>query len=209
MKRTAPMQRTALRRSSGDAKLSVPVFRPKPCKTCKKVFTPVRSIQPCCTHSCEVHFALARLEKAKAKRDADEKRDTRVKLEAIKPRSKWLAEAQAAFNAYIRARDANVPCVSCGRWHEGSWDAGHLFTTGARPELRFDEQNVHRQCVPCNRHMHGNVIMYRAELVRRLGQAAVDRLEGPCPPKHYSLDDLKAIKAKYTALARELKKASE
>ncbi|MFK5282538.1 hypothetical protein ACI3PL_23545 [Lacticaseibacillus paracasei] len=35
---------------------------------------------------------------------------------------------------------------------------------------------------------------------------SVEWLEGPHEPKHYSADDLKEIKAKYTALARELEK---
>ena len=39
-----------------------------------------------------------------------------------------------------------------------------------------------------------------------IGAEAVTWLEGPHEPKHYSIDDLKQIKARYLALVRDLKK---
>jgi hypothetical protein len=180
----------------------VPVQRK--CKVCRALFAKRSMTHVACSPACAEVVGQAKAAKERAAAERADKRETREKLEAIKPRAKWLSEAQSAFNAFVRARDAHLPCVSCGRYHEGSWDAGHWLTTGARPELRFDEQNVHRQCVPCNRHLHGNTVLYRLELLRRIGPAAVERLEGPCPPRHYSIDDLRAIKQKYTALAREI-----
>ncbi len=129
---------------------------------------------------------------------------TKAKLEAIKPRSKWLAEAQSAFNAWIRLRDQHLPCISCGRFHRGQWHAGHYLTVGARPELRFDEDNCHRQCQPCNTHLHGNLVLYRAELIVRRGIAVVERLEGPHPAAKWSVDDLRGIRDRYKAKAKLL-----
>jgi Bacteriophage Lambda NinG protein len=170
------------------------------CKVCERKFMRARPMQQVCGFSCASKRVIA------AKKA--EKEETRARRLAIKPRSKWLAEAQAAFNAWVRARDeaAGLPCISCGRHHEGSHDAGHYLTTGARPELRFHEQNVWRQCVPCNRHLHGNLILYRVELVKRIGLAAVEKLEGAHPPMHYSVDDLRLIKHTYRAKARALTK---
>ena len=54
----------------------------------------------------------------------------------------------------------------------------------------------------------GNLGPYRMELIKRIGQEKVDWLEGPHEPKRYTIDDLKAIKAHYRALARELKRAT-
>jgi hypothetical protein len=79
------------------------------------------------------------------------------------------------------------------------------LSTGARPELRFDENNVHRQCEPCNTSLGGNLILYRLELIRRIGQTEVDRLEGPHEPKRYRADDLKAITATYRAKLKAIK----
>lgn len=169
------------------------------CIACGKVFQRFTTTQRACrTFKCATKVVKARM---KAEKEA-----TRARRLAVKPRAKWLAEAQASFNAYIRARDeaAGLPCISCGRHHAGSHDAGHYLTTGARPELRFHEQNVWRQCVPCNRHLHGNLVLYRVELVKRIGLAAVEALEGPHPAMHYSVDDLRIIKHVYRQKANAL-----
>jgi len=109
----------------------------------------------------------------------------------------WLTEAQAAFNAWIRKRDEKLPCISCSRFHSGQHHAGHYLSTGARPELRFDEANVHKQCAPCNNHKSGNAIEYRINLVKRIGGKRVGMLEGPHEPKKYTIDEIKEIKKEY------------
>ena len=118
-------------------------------------------------------------------------------------------EAQAEFNKYIRLRDANKPCISCGRWHQGQWDAGHYRTVGANPELRFEELNVHRQCAPCNNHKSGDIVNYRWNLVQRVGQDKVDWLEGPHKAKKYTREQLKEIKRVYREKAKQLQAEQE
>jgi len=196
LKRTAP-----LRRDTGGARLTVAVPRRKKCKACKDGFLALRPLQTACSPACA-------LELAKAQREKTERAADRAQREKLKPRSQWLREAQSAFNAWVRLRDAGRPCISCNRHHDGQWHAGHFLSTGARPELRFDESNVHLQCQPCNVHLHGNLVLYRAELIRRLGLHEVERLEGPHEPRKYVVDELKAIRDKYRALARELKAKS-
>lgn len=132
---------------------------------------------------------------AKAHREAKAK---------AKPRSKWMAEAQSAFNKFIRMRDAGQPCISCGRHHTGQYHAGHYLSVGAKPELRFNELNVHLQCQPCNTHLSGNLVNYRTRLLTKIGAEQVQFLEGPHEPKKYMIDDLKQIKTHYAALAKEL-----
>lgn len=158
------------------------------CRVCGGPFTRVRPLQSVCSVPCA--RKVPKLEKQKARQAIKTRR------EAIKPRSQWLREAQTAFNAWIRARDAGMGCISCGT-HNGKANAGHYLSTGARPELRFDEQNVHLQCERCNTYLHGNLISYRVALIQRIGVEAVERLEGPHPPKKYTIDELKAIKAHY------------
>jgi len=179
--------------------------KPKKCKVCRKEFQPVRAIQPVCQNfDCAVTYATKAAERAKARRDANDRKDLREAKEKAKTRGKWAAEAQAAFNSFIRARDAGKPCISCGRHHKGSWDAGHYRARSVVPALRFNELNCHAQCVPCNRHMHGNLIEYRIRLIERIGVELVQWLEGSHEPKHYSISDLKAIKAEYVAKLNEL-----
>jgi hypothetical protein len=80
------------------------------------------------------------------------------------------------------------------------------MSRGARPDLRFDLDNIHKQCAPCNEHLSGNIANYRIELVKRIGQAGVDRLEGPAKPDKLTRDELIEMKARFRAMARELAK---
>ena len=64
---------------------------------------------------------------------------------------------------------------------------------------------MNKRCAPCNTHLSGNAVMYRRGLIERIGLGGVERLEEPHPLQHYSIDDLKAIKAEYVAKARVLK----
>ncbi len=207
MKRS-PMQRTTpLRRDTGEARATVAIQKPKRCKFCRELFVRLRPLQVVCGNLCAAAMARAERQKEDAKEQAAERKSDRAKREAMKSRSQWLRKAQAAFNAWIRKRDHDKPCISCGRHHEGQWHAGHYLSTSARPELRFDEDNVHRQCQPCNVHLHGNLTLYRGELVLRRGLAVVERLEGPHDPKKFTVDQLKSIRDDYRTRVRAMEKA--
>ena len=174
------------------------LMRPKTCPSCREKFTPIRPLQVVClNHQC----LLDHVKSIKAKRERKETKERKAKL---KTRRDWLREAQTAFNRFIRMRDTGKPCISCGRHHQGQIHAGHYLSVGAHPELRFDGINVHAQCAPCNNHLSGNIVEYRKGLIARYGQHVVDYLEGPHEAKHYTVEELKQIKADYTALAKEL-----
>ena len=143
-------------------------------------------------------------DRARTTREKKERKEHRQAKERIKSRGDWLKEAQAVFNKYIRLRDEKDPCISCGRNHTGQYHAGHYRSVGAAPELRFDENNVHKQCAPCNNHKSGNAIEYRIALVKRIGLDKVEWLEGPHEAKKYTIEEIKEIKMKYKAKAKEL-----
>ena len=134
---------------------------------------------------------------------------TRAKRESLKSKAQWAKEAQTAFNAFVRERDADQPCISCGRWHNGQYHAGHYLSVGARPELRFTESNAHKQCAPCNTHLSGNAVLYRRALVAKFGAEFVEQLEGPHQPRRDTIEDLQNIKRIYTALTKKLKETRE
>lgn len=183
-------------------------MKEKACKVCGTAFTPLRSMQKVCGAPCAIQHAVECRDKNRAKAERIARQESRkvIRLakEKAKRRADWLREAQSAFNRYIRLRDEKEPCISCGRHHEGQYHAGHYLSTGARPELRFDERNVHKQCQPCNTHLHGNLVLYRKALIEKYGVAVVEWLEGPHEAKKYSIEDLKAIKDKYNRMAKEI-----
>lgn len=159
-----------------------------------------------CTIECMTQCGIERAQKAAEKKKRAEIRQAK---DRIKTKGEHAKDAQAAFNGFIRERDHDRPCISCGRHHQGQYHAGHYRTVGASPELRFEELNAHKQCAPCNNHKSGNIVEYRINLVQRIGQANVDWLEGPHEPKRYTVEDLKEIGAKYRRKARELKRERE
>ncbi len=141
---------------------------------------------------------------AKAKKA--ERANTRVAKDKLKTRADWLREAQKEFNRYIRLRDHHEPCISCGKPHAGQYHAGHYKSVGACPELRFNELNCHKQCSPCNNHLSGNIIEYRKNLLLKIGDKAVDWIEGPHDPLKLTIDEIKEIKIKYRKMANDLDK---
>lgn len=170
-------------------------------KTCRKEFAPRSMTHKTCGPECAQEFV--RLEKIRTDR-----KERQAGLAKLKTRQDWLREAQAAFNAFIRARDAALPCISCGRFHDGKYDAGHYRSVGAMPALRFHELNVHKQCVPCNQHKGGNIVEYRIGLIARIGVESVEMLEQDYPPAKYTIDDAKEIRAHYKKLLKELSAAA-
>ena len=194
----SPLKRKAPLGQRGPILKSTPTFRQRKCAVCAEPFKPQRMGQRVCSPACAA---------VQGKRDSEkqERMETRERKAALKTRSEWLKEAQAAFNAWIRERDRDQPCISCGRFHTGSYDAGHYRSVGAQPALRFHEDNCHKQCVPCNQHKSGNAIEYRLGLIARIGAERVAFLEQEHAPAKFTIDEAKAIKAQYVAQLRALK----
>jgi hypothetical protein len=175
-------------------------------------FTPTRSFQKWCSPDCAVVLARQAQEKQRKSIAQRNRREIKVRKEKLKSRAEHMREAQTEFNAFIRLRDAHLPCISCdsiatdeGLITGSRWDAGHYRSVGACPELRFEPFNVHRQCVRCNRNLSGNAVEYRIRLMTRIGAEKLAWLEGPHEARKYTIEDLKAIKAEYRAKTRELK----
>ena len=89
-----------------------------------------------------------------------------IKKKKLAPLPKLLKKAQVVFNNWIRERDRDKGCISCGGKVE---QAGHYFNQGQHSSLRFDEMNVNGQCVRCNLFLHGNLIEYGQGIIKRYG----------------------------------------
>jgi len=91
--------------------------------------------------------------------------------------------AQRHFNKYIRYRDrlpnGKWKCISCGKIID-KCHAGHYANVKRFPWLRFNEDNCHAQCAYCNTFCEGNLIMYRQNLLKKIGKKTLDKLEASC-----------------------------
>ena len=173
---------------------------------------------------CVDPWLSANREKLRAKADQRVKRmaqearkQERVRDRAAREAGKsirtLIAEAQTAFNAFIRARDAGQPCICCGKPFEpqrpgGSMDAGHYMSRGSSCQLRFDEANVHGQRKNCNRPGGTTRAAFRAGMIARVGLAEVERLERDDGVHKWTRDELRAIRDEYRAKVKELKAKS-
>lgn len=88
--------------------------------------------------------------------------------------AKLKLKAIRLFNAFIRERDKDQPCISCGGAVQ---QAGHFYSAGHHNHLRFDEDNCHGQCVRCNYFLSGNLLNYRIGLEKKIGQKAMGELD--------------------------------
>ncbi len=142
------------------------------CKECKEKFEPKYFNQKFCMNYDEcikAHSTWANEKEWKKKKKE-------IK-ESLKTHSDYVKELQVVFNRYIRLRDKDKPCISCKTILKGKYDAGHFLSVGNYPGLRFNEKNVHGQCVHCNQWRGGNLHEYRDNLEVRIGEEELRKLE--------------------------------
>ncbi|MFM0503939.1 recombination protein NinG [Paraburkholderia caffeinilytica] len=184
------------------------MLKPKKCRMCSSVFVPQRSMAVVCSPACAQAWARKLSEQKAARAKRDERKSFREAVEKSKTRGTHLKELQAVFNAWVRQRDAGQPCIACQRHHQGQNHAGHYRSVGSCPELRFEPDNVHLTCQPCNVHLSGNLIQMRIGMIKKIGLARVEWIEGPHEPKKYTIAEIVALKAEYRAKVREMKKVA-
>lgn len=188
-------------------------FRRTTCPHCRAKLENGQRIHPACIDGyAEAQQAKKERADAKAARMAAkaERASIKARKEALKTTPDYIKEAQHAFNAYIRARDAGKPCICCGQplgtgEVGGAFDCGHYRSTGSASHLRFDERNAHAQRKVCNRWGAGRAVDYRIGLVARIGLEAVEALECSNAPHKWTRDELIAIRDTYRAKAKEMK----
>lgn len=187
------------------------VRREKKCRVCPTRFTPSRPLQVACCPACAQELARRNREKIEQRKAIAERKRARAQLEAMKTVPQLMAEADRAFCAWVRARDAGKPCICCGRgssgWTRGGeWDGGHYRSRGAASHLRYHEDNCHAQLKQCNRRAF-DVAAYRANLIERIGVARVEALEADNAPHKWTRDELREIRDAYRRKLREMLKA--
>ena len=88
--------------------------------------------------------------------------------------SQLKAIAVRHFHKFIRTRDQDRPCISCGKYT--TLQAGHFSSAGNHPSVKFNEDNVHGQCKRCNYFLSGNLLPYRDNLILKIGQERFDKI---------------------------------
>ena len=181
------------------------------CKHCKATIPRKEGVTINMSLFCSYEHATAYgRAKAIAKQAKERKKDLLVKKKSLLKKSDYIKKAQAAVNAYIRARDYGKPCVSCGSMPDqkrgGTIDAGHYRSRGSAGHLRFNTFNIAAQCVKCNRYGAGNAVDFRLELINRLGLEIVERIEADQQRRDFTTEYLERIAKIFNKRARQVKK---
>lgn len=148
----------------------------KKCFICKVDFTPSRPLQKVCGYVCGIELSKRLREKKEKTEKKFESKKMKARKENIKTKQDYEKELQALVNKFVKIRDFGQPCISCRRPIK-KVDAGHLYPVGNYPAVRFDLDNIHAQCVPCNQHNGGNIHEYKKNLVYKIGKERLEALE--------------------------------
>lgn len=155
-------------------------MKPKKCKSCGVEFSPrYNTTQQVCSTSCAIKLAREREAKKARKKHLEQKR----KFNQNDP--KWVkAKLQQAVNAIVREIDRDLPCLATGKL-SGQMQAGHVFSRGAHPQMRFNLHNIHRQTAYSNNQQSHDGLM-QENLALEYGVEYLEYLKdlrGSVPPK--------------------------
>jgi len=117
----------------------------------------------------------------------------------------------------IRLLDRGKCCPTCGDpLIDGRYDAGHVRTVAASPETRYDPRAIFGQCRPCNgsglarkkvrKTQEAVSTLYKAWILEAQGQEYYNWLYGPHESPKYTCDDLRDLRATFSAESRRLER---
>lgn len=132
--------------------------------------------------------------------------------------AKLLKQATAHFNLHIRLRDTDDngfgSCISSKQLLKvpsKNAHAGHFYSAGKYPELKFNEDNVNLQGLSDNYFNSGNENEYRRNLIKKIGEDrvnALDLISAQSKRNNYKWDRFFLIEIieKYKALNKQNKR---
>jgi len=141
-------------------------MKPKLCKVCKTKYTPVKPLQQVCNPLCAIEYSKIHLPKVKMTEANNKRKENKAKLKDLENLSYWKKILQAQINSIVRLIDKDCPCISSGRPYRTDDQAGHFYSVGSTPALRFNLLNLWSQSIRDNMHNSGNLLNYREQLVK-------------------------------------------
>jgi len=140
-----------------------------------------------------------------SKREKAFKDDLRQKL---KTNSDYCKELQKEVNTIVRLIDRGSQCISTLKPLNNKFDAGHFYSVGSNPSLRFHLDNIHAQSVYANQYLSGDQMNYLNGLSSVYGKDYknyVIGLKRKFPILKLSVDELKEKIVIAKEIVKELK----
>lgn len=136
-------------------------------------------------------FVKVEKQKQYDKKAKAEKKELREKL---KTKSDYEKELQKEINTIIRSIDKGSVCHSTLKPLNDKFDAGHVFSCGANPSIRFHLMNIYSQSVYANQYLSGDLINFISGLEKIYGtehKELVMSLKKKYPLLKLPIDDFK------------------
>jgi hypothetical protein len=121
----------------------------KKCKICKESYQPTQPLSMVCSSACAFQYMNNQKQKNWNKKKSEMRNE-------LKTHSDWSKELQIEINTIARLIDKSTLCISSLKPLNDKFDAGHRFSVGAYPALRFNLLNIHAQSVNQNQYLSGN-----------------------------------------------------
>jgi hypothetical protein len=159
---------------------------------CGELFTPTSTLHKGLCNKCYPKWLYSTpagkdcIEKStlKAKKiiHTEQVKKSRAEKKEIMTKSEYEAMLQSIVNSIVRMTDIERGCISCEcGWHGKPFTrqrhAGHRYSIGSTPALRFDMFNVYGQCSICNNYLSGNETNYDKGIIEHHGKEYITILE--------------------------------
>lgn len=212
MKPGKPLQRRTPLRATAPAKAEVKLPGARKCKVCGDSFRPFKSIQTWCTPECGVVLAGRLVAKKEAKAKAEDRKQTRAQMEAMKTISQLEDDCRKIVQKIARIRDRHDGCISChmGPNYGGQWHGSHYRAHGGCSSLQFHLWNIHKACAQCNLYKGGNKEGFIAGLLAKpgYGRERLDWLDSRPKSQRFTREYLLRFKAVMGNRCRRMERAA-
>lgn len=180
-------------------------MKTKKCRNCQEKFEPKNSLQVVCGIKCSIEYNKTKKEKQAVKfKEYEQENKEEKKVKAA------LINTRIQVHEYIRLRDKGKPCISCNTPYKSDFEAGHHYSGASYLTLKFNLDNIHGQCLYCNRFKDGRFDEYALNLPYRIGIKKYNDLQSLASidkqfSKVWNLENLKEIREKVKKLRKDLR----
>lgn len=130
---------------------------PRKCLNCKEKFIPVNQTNTVCSTKCAIEYSKAAQKK---KKENEWKKEKAVLKDKLKTKSDYEKELQKEINTIVRLIDKGFVCISTKKPLNDKYDAGHFYSVGSNPTIRFNLFNIYAQSVYANQYLSGDQINF-------------------------------------------------
>jgi len=143
---------------------------------------------------------LPKVSKATQKQIKNEDKALKIKL------TDWKPKLQTKINEIVRLIDIGQPCLA-RKHHAKQIHAGHIYSRGSSPTIKFNLHNIHRQSAQSN-HFQNEDGLLREGLVNEYGKDYMEFISElrRTPALKYSNDEYRDFYLKASKIALRIKK---